>query len=278
MKQIALVTYLKSPQLSDSDSLLLKPFHDIGYNAIAVAWDDQKIDWNQFDAIIIRSCWDYHYRVEEFLSWLDTLKGQQLSVFNPISLIKKNYKKKYLKELEKQGIPIVPTEIISNQNTLNEIKNRNNWTDVIIKPLIGATSYKIKRENINHIGNISDVMIQPLMPQIYDGEYSFIFIGGEYTHAVLKTPKRGEFRSNYGFGASEKLIFPNDTLVLQAKKVLATIKEPTLYARVDMINDNNKMILMELELIEPHLFFDLYPKAAKKFAQSFQNLTTLSHI
>src|SRR5436190_22616236 len=108
MKSIALITYKELPTLTESDRLLIKPLEENGFQPHVVCWDE-KIDWKQFDSVILRSCWDYHTRVDEFLIWLNMLEQQEIPVWNPIDIVRWNYKKTYLKELEDKGITIIPT-------------------------------------------------------------------------------------------------------------------------------------------------------------------------
>ncbi len=281
MPRIALVTYSQYPKLTISDNLLIKPLQEAGFEPIVTPWDNKKTDWKQFNLIVLRSCWNYHLKVKEFTTWLDYLGENKLKVFNPISLLKWNLDKKYLLDLDEKGIPIIPTVFIKKGSTAGLIKiiEENNWPEIVIKPTIGASAYEVYKATEDTLGKISiqfdqlvnhgDVMIQPLMKEVItEGEYSFVFLGGKYSHAVLKKPKRNEFRTNYIFGGTSQKVEPEEGLLQQAMKIVKTIPSPALYARVDGLNINGKLTLMELELIDPHLFFDLYPPAAGKLVKA----------
>lgn len=277
---IAIVSYNKLLNLTESDKILKMELEKEGYDTSIVSWDAD-IDWSQFDSIIIRSCWDYHYRIGEFLTWIESLETKHIKVWNPVSVIKNNYKKTYLRQLEAKGISTIKTEFISRNSTIDVQKfcSDHGWQEIIIKPSIGASAfeiYKIDKDDINAQKTInqqlekSDILIQPFMREIAKGEISMVFINKIFSHAVLKVPDKNEFRSNHEFNATEKLIHPDQSIVRQATAILNLISEELLYARVDGIIVDSNFLLMELELIEPDLFFNLYPKGATALARAFK--------
>ena len=281
--QIALVTYYGYPHLTESDKLLVKPLQDLGFDPQAVVWNDKKVDWSKYSCIVIRSCWDYHYKYQQFLDWLSQLEKANLQVWNSIDIIRWNSDKKYLIDLENQGVAIIPTFWVNRGKNiiLKEIYIKFNVSQLIIKPTVGAYSYEIFKADDNDYNRAqsrldkllvkADVMIQPFMDEVLtEGEFSFVFINGKFSHAVLKRPKKGDFRSIIEFGASETKVKPNKKLLDQANSLLKNVKSPLLYARVDGINHNGKFQLMELELIEPHLFFDLNPYSPILFARALK--------
>jgi glutathione synthase/RimK-type ligase-like ATP-grasp enzyme len=283
MRKIGIITYHGEPNLSEDDSLLIQPLLGKGFQAQPVLWDS-KTDWRQFDAIVIRSCWDYHLRAEEFLNWLDLLDELGIAVWNPTNILRWNHRKSYLNELALHGIDVIETIWIEKNSHLDigGILEENNWEKAVIKPPIGASAHSVflvdrtnaseLHKQINEALQKSDLMIQPFIKEIQtEGELSIMFIGGEYSHSVVKSPKENDFRSNY-FGNSVKLAEPSEEIILQAKKVYDTIKSPLLFARIDGINVNGKLKLMEFELIEPYLFFGLFPQAAEKFANALGRL------
>lgn len=288
MKSVALITYGESPDLTESDRLLIKPLQDEGFNPRAVAWDDKEIDWTQYDYLVLRSCWNYHYSFSKFLNWLSHLEKIKAKLWNPIPVVRWNADKRYLKDLEKQEVSIPPTIWLDKgtKANLEDVMNDKGWDDVVVKPTVGASVYEVFRIKIDKhntaqpklemLLNKTDVMIQPLMSEVItEGEFSFIFLGGEYSHAMLKRPKKGDFRSNYHCGGKETKVEPDKGLVEQASSVLKKVDSPLLYARIDGINRNGKFILMEIELIEPHLFFDQDPKSPIRFARALKERSVL---
>jgi len=288
MKSVGLVTYSDSPNLSEGDNLLIGPLKQQGYIAQPASWDDYNVEWDKFDLIILRSCWNYHYKINDFLQWLKNLEKKKIKTWNPLSIIRWNYNKEYIFDLQKKHINIVPTILVKKETncSLENICKKNNWNELVIKPTIGASAkgvFNVKKKEIKRMQKKfdkqiegSDLLIQPLVEEIIScGEYSFIFLGNNFSHAVMKKPKQGEFRSNYAFGGSESLIKPDNYLLSQVKTIFEKIDKPLLYARIDGVNIRNKFFLMELELIEPYLFFDQYPQSSYMFAKSLKKLENL---
>lgn len=284
MRKVALVTYSKHPELFDGDNLLVEPFKKRGFTPISIPWDKMGVEWDSFDLVIIRSVWDYHTRIREFSDWINTLEISKVNIWNPAKIIRWNMDKKYLLELKSKGIPIVPTLIINKanvQNIGNLLKDRL-WEEVIIKPTIGASSYKIirvkSRELSLHSSEIEDILresemiIQPYIREInLEGECSFLFFNKVYSHAVLKKPKADEYRTQPEFGGSEVGVKPDPNVIKQASNILNKIDSSLLYARVDGLIVNGQFMLMELELIEPYLFFEFEKASAERFVEAAMN-------
>lgn len=281
MKKAALVTYNKLPNLNASDRLLIKPLKKRGFVPFPIPWDKKGVAWDNFDLVILRTTWDYHLRIPEFFRWLENLEEKIVNLWNPPSIIRWNMNKRYLLDLDKKGIPIIPILLVTKQNVMN-IKNllgEKKWEEIIIKPTIGASSYmiaKIRKDEcnpnspvINSILKQSDIIIQPFMEEIKkSGEFSFIFFNRKFSHAIHKTPKMNEFRTQPEFGAKEKLYNPQPYLIAQTQKILETIDSPLLYARIDGLIIHNQFYLMEMELIEPYLYFEFEKNSAEKLVEA----------
>jgi len=290
MSHIALITYTDFPGLSESDKMLLALLKKEGQVVTVVPWDKDGVDWSVFSCVIIRSCWNYYEKFDDFLRWLGILQKSTITVWNPISVIEWNIRKTYIRDLASVGISVVPIVFLEqdSRELLQDICIENKWEEIIIKPTVGASAhgvYKIhKREAeskqvlVTELLKESAVMVQPFMKEIENGEYSIIFIGKRYSHAVLKVPKRGEFRVNYEQGSREEITEIDKDLLLQAQAVVDTIEPSLLYTRVDGIIVDGKFMLMELELIEPHLYFDLYPEGAEKFVSTLIELEKISNL
>lgn len=283
MKHVALVTCRDYPKLTQSDQLLVEPLKKEGFTSIAAPWEDKRIDWKQFDCIIFRSCWNYYANYPAFIDWLSLMERMNLVILNPPNVIAWNSHKTYLKELHERGVSTIPTLWISQSEKpiLADLAGEMHWTDIIIKPCVGADAHdiflvkkdghKAAQKKLEKLTTKTDCLMQPLMPEVMtEGEYSFVFISGKYSHTVLKTPKKGEFRSNYQFGAKETVIQPSASLLEQVTNIVKVAPPHLLYARVDGINQNGLFILMELELFEPHLYFDKQPDSAQMFARALK--------
>ena len=283
--KIGILTCARLPELLESDQKLIPLFAKENISAKAVIWDDESIDWTEFDCLIFRNTWDYYQKEIAFNLWLNKIESLGIKTFNPISIIQKNKHKFYLKELEKDGISILST-IFLEKNTTPDLNNLipKNWKKIVIKPAFSAGSYltklvdrseleSIKKEFKEHF-ETKDFLLQEFRPEIKElGETSFIFFNGIFSHAVNKKPIENDFRVQIQYGGKYTLIEPNQDLLLQAELVVSKIPEKLLYARVDGIIIENKLHLMEIELIEPDLYFDLADGARERFVEAFLEVT-----
>jgi len=280
MPRIALATSAKHPDLAVDDCLLLKPLAERGIHADPAIWDDPARDWLSFDVVVVRSCWDYHLKSEAFLRWIASLERASVPVLNAAPLVRWNANKSYLRDLDAKGIPIVPTcwpevgDAVRLKDKLREL----GWTKAVVKPRISATAHRTHLITTDHADSAQGlfdelrsgpgVMVQKFMDGILDeGEWSLIFFGGQFSHAVLKMPKMGDFRVQNDFGGSEHPADP-PTQVLQSATRIVQTATPTLYARVDGVVDDQQFRLMELELIEPMLFLASHALAPSRFADA----------
>lgn len=243
---IALVTWSGLRDLAADDRLLLDYLP-----ARAVVWDDPAVDWSAFDAIVIRSAWDYHKRIEEFRAWVDRLDAAGASLWNPPALLRWNTHKRYLIDLAARGANVVPTLLIPRSSR------------VVIKPAVSATAYRT--EVLEPFDQ--DMLVQPFIEEVTTcGEWSMIFFDGAFSHAVIKRARTGDFRVQHDFGGSWESAQPEPSLVEQAHDILRMIDEPWLYARVDCVVRDGRLLLMELEMTEPSLFLDAH--SAARFAEA----------
>lgn len=278
--RLAFATCPEFPTLSESDLAAAKELISLGFQVEAAVWNS-KVNWATYDAIIIRATWFYWLRYSEFLKWLNHLDENKIKVLNSTSLLRWNTNKLYLKELEAKGVPFVPTEWIlpEEKRKLTDVMKQRGWTEVIIKPVISGGAFETHRFSLleaSHSRNLIDkllklgpVMVQPFLNEIIsEGEYSFLFFEGVFSHAILKTAIAGDFRVQHFFGGAAHVIMPSEESIKVAKNVLDHVPEPTLYARVDMINIKGSLFLMELELTEPHLFLLEEPQAVSRFTKA----------
>ncbi|UYN88730.1 MAG: hypothetical protein KIT08_06395 [Anaerolineales bacterium] len=285
-KPIAFATDTEWPQLIPSDQLAQAALTELGAAVAPVIWDAD-VDWAQYRAVVIRSTWDYHIRAAEFTAWLNALERAGVPVLNPLPVIRWNMHKRYLAELEADGIRIVPSLwLAQGQPQPYAAVQQRGWTQAALKPLVSADSYHTyviedEAEWNTHqpeVLALGDAVVQEFMPEVQSvGEYSLLFFGDQYSHAVLKTPKSGDFRTQMGYGASTEAVEASPELIAQAARVLETVSNllgaqtqhrPLAYARVDGILREDAFYLMELELIEPNLFLDYSPGAAQHFART----------
>lgn len=279
LSRIAFVTHAGRPDLAEDDRLAAAELARQGAAVEAAAWDDPRVDWSGFDRIVLRSCWDYHRRLPEFLGWLGGLERAGAPVWNPPAVVRGNADKGYLVNLAAAGVPVVPTVRVERgaEADLASLLDERGWTDAVVKPAVSASAFltrRVRREeaaaaqaDFDHLLTLSAALVQPFLPEIQSGgEWSLLFFTGEYSHALLKRPRAGDFRVQSELGGSALAQEPPPELVARARAVLDHIPGPWLYARVDGIEAGGTFLLMELELIEPSLFLDRDPEAPARFA------------
>ncbi len=239
---------------------LSEPMAAAGHELLVVQWDRGDVDWAQFDAALIGATWDYTDKRDAFQARLEEIEALGVPVFNPSFLVRWNSRKTYLRELEDKGIACIPT-IWADCPTAHELEAAFDTLKsqrIVVKRQVGAGAGG--QILINRDDPLSDyaypAMIQPFMSSIQqEGEYSFIMIDGELSHALIKRAKTGDYRIQSAYGGYEEPIVPSADDLAAANSVLAVLDEIPLYARVDMIRGNDgHLLLMELELIEPYLY------------------------
>lgn len=221
--------------------------------------------------IIPLMAWGYHQRQAQWLDLLDRLGGCR--VLNPVSVLRWNWDKAYLIELAQKHVPVVPTLSVAalEQADLATARAQFGTADLVIKPPIsaGADGTYLLRDHAPapQAALGKPTMIQPMMPAIAsEGEFSLIWFGGAFSHAVLKTPQSGDFRVQSQFGGTDQAVTPEPAALACAQAALACAPEPVAYARVDMVRDaTGGFAIMELELIEPYLWLDLAPDGGRGF-------------
>jgi glutathione synthase/RimK-type ligase-like ATP-grasp enzyme len=285
---VAFATHRALPQLTPDDRLVLDYLNAEGVAAEAAVWDSTEVAWKDFDCVVIRSCWDYHRRPAEFAAWVSLLETTGVDVWNPPDVIRWNMDKSYLSELERNGISVAATVWLEKNSTvdLGRILSEKQWSKVVIKPTISATAFEtwistpntVNRDDaaIHWMLQRSGVMIQKFIEELpAKGEWSLVFFNKEYSHAVLKRARQGEFRvqNEYG-GYLEENVSPKSSLIERAQQIVEFIDGPLLYARVDGVEVDGRFMLMELELIEPFLFFNADSQSVARFAQA---LTSVRH-
>jgi glutathione synthase/RimK-type ligase-like ATP-grasp enzyme len=280
--RVALATYAALPGLSDDDRSLLGELWSLGVKAEPAVWDDASVDWKSFDAVILRSTWDYFLSPSSFSAWLSRLEEIGARLWNPIPIIRANSDKSYLKSLEAAGLPTVPTVWVEAGGgaNLDALLAAQGWRDAVVKPVVSGGAFRtsrVKRGNsagqaaLDEVLAHSGAMIQPYLVEIAsEGEWSFIFIDGEFSHAVLKMPRSGDFRVQEIHGGRTERREPPPQLLAQARAALGAGAASCLYARVDGVRRGGELVIVELELIEPALYLAHAPGAARKLAQAIK--------
>ena len=262
------------------DDLVAAPLRELGWSVETVSWRDRAAHWERYDAVIIRSTWDYQKDLAEFLEVLAVIDSKSV-LANSLNTVRWNADKMYLQELEERGARIVPT--LWGQQ-LSENGRIATWCDalatdeIVVKPTVSASANNTFRLHWDECPNShfmtaftgKPVLVQPFMPGIIDeGEYSLFYFSGVYSHAILKRPAPGDFRVQEEYNGDVQPVDPPDELQLLGQRMLQLLDELPLYARVDYVRDSsNQFALMELELIEPSLYFRMASGSAERFAEA----------
>lgn len=265
-----------------SDDELAIPFlNELGWQVETISWRKKAVDWNDFEAVIIRTPWDYQQSPEEFLEVLRKIDASKARLENSLKIVEWNLSKTYLHELEASGIKIVPTiwgEKHADKENFQKWQEHFKTDEIIIKPIISATAeftYRLHEfaPELTKIFENKPFMVQPFMPKIVsEGEFSLFYFGGIYSHTILKTPKQEDFRVQEEHGGIIRQVEPSAKLLQTAQKVFEQIPIELLYARIDFVRDSaDNFCLMELELIEPALYFRMDIDAPRRFAKIFNN-------
>ncbi len=284
MPRIALATYATLPGLNDDDRLLVSALGKQGIPAVPAVWDSPDVEWGDFQGVLVRSCWDYHRRLPEFLEWIARLeRDRQQVLWNPPELLRWNSHKGYLRDLGARGVSIVPTRWVARGEPcgLAEVLRHEGWGEAVVKPAVSASAFGAwsttltgaapNQPKLDEMLRSGDVLVQPLVPEVRDpGEWSLVFFEGRFSHAVLKRPAAGDYRVQWEFGGSADASKPSRKLIADAERVLAAVPGDPLYARVDGVARDGRLALMELELIEPHLFFGWERRAATRLAKAIR--------
>lgn len=282
MSRIAFLTMDSLDGFVSYDHLAVPSLQDYGHDVQFVSWR-QPADWNAFDMVIIRTTWDYQNDLDQFLNVLCEIEDSKASLENSYDLVRWNVEKNYLRDLEKNGIAIVPT-IWGNKalktDDLSDYVETLQTDQIIIKPTVSANAddtYWLKKEDFKRQSDVLEqtfadrpYMVQPFMDSIItEGEYSLFYFNGGYSHAILKTPKKDDFRVQEEHGGIIRSIQPDQKILKQGEKAMQALPVSPLYGRVDFVRDyNNDFLIMEIELIEPSLYFSFDTKSPKRFAKA----------
>jgi glutathione synthase/RimK-type ligase-like ATP-grasp enzyme len=281
--RIALASCKRLPEPDPDEALLVDALRRAGAEARVLAWDDEEAPFADHDVVVVRSTWNYYERVDDFVAWAERT-ARRTRLFNPPSIVAANAEKTYLRDLAARGVEVVPTEYVhrGEKRPILEILEAHGWDGFVVKPVVSAGSYRTERFDragaraaqsfLDDLVRDRDAMVQPWMPSVETyGERSVVWIDGEVTHAIRKSPRL----SGGAEQVSGEVPVAPEELDLAARAVEPYAGE-LLYARVDMVRDDRSETLgtvrmlriMELELIEPSLFFRECPRALERFVRA----------
>jgi hypothetical protein len=293
--RIALATCRSLPHHERDDLPLLAALRERGVEIEQPIWDDDAVAWSRFDAVLIRSTWDYPDKHPQFVAWAERVAGCT-KLFNPAPLVVWNTHKQYLRELEQHGVPLADTVWFAagRDHDLAAAVRARGITRGFLKPLVGANARNTLRfdatdpteliaaqAHLTRLTQSADMMLQPYLASVErEGELSAIFFDGALSHAVRKVPVAGDYRVQDDHGAHDEPVVLEPEALAVCEQTLAglaacfrqrgwDIALPLLYARVDLLlDDAGRFVLNELEAVEPSLFFRHGPEAAQMLARA----------
>ncbi|HSM87218.1 MAG TPA: hypothetical protein VLT16_13755, partial [Candidatus Limnocylindrales bacterium] len=277
--KIGFVTSAQHRSLTADDLLLADAISSRGGRVFPIVWTEVRPKLLDCDLLLLRSCWDYHLYPERFAAWVE-VAGRHSRLINPAEIVLWNMDKKYLGDIAAAGfaVPRTITLEAGTQPELPKLFRAAGFSTAVIKPAISLSAfetYLVRSEEAPRFedkvkGLLQDraVLVQEFIPEIASqGEWSLIFAGGVFTHAVRKLPSAGDFRVQNEYGGSAEIAQPAQELLETASSILARFAPQALYCRADMVPTPRGPVLMELELIDPVLHFALAPAAAARMAE-----------
>jgi hypothetical protein len=293
--RIALATCRVLPAHERDDLPLLAALREHGVQVEQPIWDDPAVDWRAFDAVLIRTTWDYQDKHPQFVAWAERVGGCT-RLFNPAPLVAWNTHKQYLRELERCGVPLADTVWFAagQAHDLAKAVHERGIKRGFLKPLVGANARNTLRFDAREVAELAaaqkhleqltasvDMMLQPYLASVErEGELSAIYFDGALSHAVRKVPSAGDYRVQDDWGAhDEPTVLEPEALAVCEQTfagLTACVRQrgwdvalPLLYARVDLLRDDDgRFVLNELEVVEPSLFLRHGPAAAHTLARA----------
>lgn len=281
MPVVCFVTCLAWPNVSESDGHVARALGARGVDVSAVPWNQPEARFDGFDMVIFRASWDYHHAPEAYLAWLARWEAGGVRFWNPPALIRWNLTKRYLLDLERAGVPVIPTVVLDHPAAIHlpAVLAERGWSKAVVKPLLGASAHDAALVGLGDSGAVAaaiddgrlrrPVLVQPFIEEITTrGEWSLVFIEGALTHAMVKRPGPGDFRVQAHYGGTSARAQASRALERAGIIALEALPIAPLYARVDGVETGDGFLIMEVEVHEPGLFFPAAPEAAEAFAEA----------
>ena len=275
---VVFATCAHQPAITQDDEVLAAALAARGVTVIPIPWTE--IDpYAVQDAppIVLRSTWDYHRVPTMFRAWLEALTDSGRTTWNDATIAAANVDKLYLRQLESAGIAIPRTQWLDRieRGSLDRVLEERHWRRAVLKPRIAATAYgtfliepgQVLSDDDLVPARSSGALLQEFVPEISErGEISIVYFERQFSHAVVKQARAGEFRVQKDYGGQVRPAAVSADLRAFGDSVLAHVPDASLYARVDVVESSRGPLLIELELIEPELYFLVVPEAADRMA------------
>ncbi len=257
------------------DELLVEPLAALGWQAEFVPWRGA-VNWRSYAGVVIRSPWDYTGAAAQFVATIESIAAAGTPLANSLSIVRWNLDKRYLRDLQGLGVPVVPTVWLEGltQASVDRAFDTLDCPELVLKPVLGASArdtFRLSPGPLSKatLGSFNEraCMLQPFLPEIVsEGEHSLFYFAGALSHVVNKRPAAGDFRVQEEHGGRLRAVAAEPTMTTVAEGVLAQLEEQPLYARVDLVKTGEGIRLMELELVEPSLYLRLSEGAPARLA------------
>jgi glutathione synthase/RimK-type ligase-like ATP-grasp enzyme len=279
MPRIVIATSTDYPDLAPADQLYRTALRQRGAEVEVGVWSEGIAPFRAADLVVIRSTWGYYRALDRYRGWLDALERTHVSVVNPLPLLRWNLEKTYLDELATAGIPTPAQHVLPcDRDTARAILAASGWSCAVAKPSVGASGHGVMLVEPSTLDAAwpelaaavapHRLVLQAFVPEIRTvGQVSYVFIGGAFAHATRHRPRAGEFRINSRFQPERMVIVPPAADIDDAARVVAALPVPPLFARIDMVRQAGRQLLLEAEVHEPGLHFDLLPASADILAR-----------
>jgi glutathione synthase/RimK-type ligase-like ATP-grasp enzyme len=243
------------------------------------------VSWGSFEAVVLRSPWDYSRREREFRDWLDALEEAGARVLNPVPVVRENLDKTYLRALEARGVATPPSLWIARGDPRSgrELLADVRWREIVVKPTFSAGAFRTRKTTtdalrsddspLREVLGDAGALVQPFLREVVEkGEWSFVWFGDRYSHAVLKRPKPGDFRVQFVHGGTHVEATAPPALMRQAAHAVSLLGGGCLYTRLDAVEIDGRLVVMEVERTEPYLFLGESPGAPQRFVDALVGL------
>lgn len=284
MRKCAILSMDSLADFEAYDDLIDQPMLTLGWQTEVVSWRNSAVNWSDYEVVVIRSPWDYQDDMESFVEVLTNIEQSSARLENSLNVVQWNINKIYLTHLEADGVTIVPTlwPDAFNADNLAGYFTHFSTEQIVLKPRVSANAdntfwltqdnYQSKIAELSAAFASRELMVQPFMADIcQEGEFSLFYFNGEFSHAILKTPAKGDFRVQEEHGGGLLSVTPEPALAAAANKTMQAISKlhgDLLYARIDFVRHQDTFALMEAELIEPSLYFNMDAASPQRFADA----------
>lgn len=248
---------------------LIEALKAFDVEATIVPMNDVLAQPSSWDGLSVLTAYGYHHQPDGFIAALEQIQSHGLFLINSLPLIRWNVSKHYLRELEAKGRPLLPTlwlDAGTHDHRLEALMEAQQWDTAVAKPVISAGAHETRKISLKNAADHNewlnralatgcDYMLQGFAEEIVtEGEWSFIYFNGMFSHCVLKVAAKGDYRIQPEYGGTYTHQSPPNWLLEQADSILDSLPETPTYARIDGIVRDGKLLLMEVELIEPYLY------------------------